>query len=208
MKIEDLSLSDIYDFLEFGNINNAPAHIVEYIQVLDKIRAMSLRIDQFGSKEAILKHLIAVEKYSRYKANKLYEEALEYFYSDSKISKQAWKYIIAEKMMMNINFAEQIKESVQDSEKIQGMYLKLRDVLELDKEDKEELPQELFRKPVKLFTVDTELLGLPKVDRNRLAEMIEAIPELTEKEKLRIKSEALVIDLKAFPDEQEDPRKS
>ncbi len=208
MKIEDLSLSDIYDFLEFGNMNNAPAHIVEYIQVLDKIRAMSLRIDQFGSKEAILKHLVAIEKYSRYKANKLYEEALEYFYSDSTISKQAWKYIIAEKMMMNINFAEQIKESVQDSEKIQGMYLKLRDVLELDKEDKEELPQELFRKPVKLFTVDTELLGLPKVDRNRLAEMIEAIPELTEKEKLRIKSEALVIDLKAFPDEQEDPRKS
>lgn len=208
MKIEDLSLSDIYDFLEFGNMNNAPAHIVEYIQVLDKIRAMSLRIDQFGSKEAILKHLVAIEKYSRYKANKLYEEALEYFYSDSTISKQAWKYIIAEKMMMNINFAEQIKESVQDSEKIQGMYLKLRDVLELDKEDKEELPQELFRKPVKLFTVDTELLGLPKVDRNRLAEIIEAIPELTEKEKLRIKSEALVIDLKAFPDEQEDPRKS
>lgn len=208
MNIENLSLSDIYDFLEFGSMNNAPAHIVEYIQVLDKIRSMSLRIDQFGSKEAIIKHLVSVEKYSRHKANKLYEESQEYFYSDSTISKQAWKNIIAEKMMMNINFAELIKETVQDSEKIQGMYLKLRDVLELDKEDKEELPQELFRKPVKLFTVDTELLGLPKVDRNRLAEMIEAIPELTEKEKLRIKSEALVIDLKAFPDEQEDPRKS
>lgn len=208
MSIDDLTLSDIYEFLETGDINNAPPEFVEYIQVLDEIRGMTLRIDVFGSKEAIIKHLIAFKGYSRYKANKLYEESIEYFYADSKISKAAWRNLIAQRMLQNINFAEQIKESVVDAEKIQNMYLKLRRVLELDKEDKDELPEELFSRPVKIYTVDTEMLGLPKVNRHQLAEMIDSFPELTEKEKLRIKQEALVMPLKAFPDEQEDPRKS
>src|SRR5690606_8233938 len=102
MSIDDLTLSDLYDFLEFGSINNAPPNIVEYVQVLDKIRGMHLRIDKFGSKEAIIKHLIVFEGYSRHKANSLYEDSLEYFYSDSKISKNAWRNIIAEKMMKNV----------------------------------------------------------------------------------------------------------
>jgi hypothetical protein len=208
MKIEDLELSDLYEFLEFGDMNNAPAHIVEYVQVLDKIRAMSLRIDKFGSKEAIIKHLVAFENYSRYKANKLYEEALEYFYTDSKISKQAWKNILAEKMLKNVTFAELIKETVYDAEKIQNMYLKIRDVLDLDKEDKEEIPNELFSRPVKIYSVDADFLGLPSVNRHRLAEMIDSFPELSEKERDRIKQEALVVQLKAFPDDQENPRKS
>jgi hypothetical protein len=208
MSIDDLTLSDLYDFLEFGSINNAPPNIVEYVQVLDKIRGMHLRIDKFGSKEAIIKHLIAFEGYSRHKANSLYEDSLEYFYSDSKISKNAWRNIIAEKMMKNVTFAELIKESVLDAEKVQNMYLKLREVLELDKEDKEELPKELFSRPVKIYSVDAEFLGLPSVNRNRLAEMIDSFPELSEKERLRIKQESLVIPLKAFPNEQEDPRKS
>lgn len=208
MKIDELALSDLYAFIENGDMKNASPEMVEYVTVLDDIRGFTRRIDMFGSKEAVLKHLIAFKGYSRYLANKLYEESMEYFYSDSKISKDAWKNIIAEKMMNNINFAEQIKESVQDAEKIQTMYLKLRDVLELDKEDKEELPKELFDKPVKLYSVDAEFLGLPNVSRDRLAKMIDDLPELTEKERNRIKQESLVIPLKAFPDEQEDPRKS
>jgi hypothetical protein len=51
---------------------------------------------------------------------------------------------------------------------------------------------------------------MPKVNRQKLAEMIDAYPELTEKEKIRIKQEALIpgFKLKIFPNEQEDPRKS
>jgi hypothetical protein len=42
---------------------------------------MYLRIDQFGSKEAIIKHLMMAKKYtlSRYKAAQVCDEAQEYF---------------------------------------------------------------------------------------------------------------------------------
>jgi len=81
---------------------------------------------------------------------------------------------------------------------------------EVNVEDKEDLPAELFQPPYVVYTWDTEALEMPKVNRQKLAEMIDKYPEITEKEKNRIKQEALIpgFKLKIFPNEQEDPRKS
>ena len=48
MTINDIALEHVYDFMEKGSLNNAPQEIVDYLQMLDKIRGMFLRIDTFG----------------------------------------------------------------------------------------------------------------------------------------------------------------
>ena len=95
MLINKVELSDIYEFMETGNPDNAPESIVEYLEILNKVYGMTLRIDRFGSKEMVIKHLmvaekIAGEKISRYKAAQLYNEAIEYFYNYKKVSKTAF----------------------------------------------------------------------------------------------------------------------
>lgn len=208
MTINDIDINDIYDFMEHGNPANAPDHIVKYLELLDKVRGMYLRIDRFGNKEAVIKHLMIHDELSRRKANQLYNETLEYFYCDTTISKSAWRNIYADKIDMMINYAMQSVKDVSDGLKVVKMVVDAAKVRGLDEPDKEELPEELFNQPIKVYTSSAKDLGLPVANRNRIKELIEKMPDLTEKEKNRLKSEADVIDFKLFPNEQEDPRKS
>ena len=209
MTINEISLDHIYDFMEKGNLNNAPEEIVLYLELLDKIRGMFLRIDVFGTKEAIVKHLMLVDKISRYKAMQLCDEAQQYFYSDSKISKQAWRTIYAEKAEKMINFAMQTVKNPTDAAKVVKMLLDVAELRGINLPEQEELPAELFKPPWVIYSADAEFLGLEtKANRHRLAEMIDAFPELTEKQRVQIRREAQILPIKVFPNEQEDGRKS
>lgn len=209
MTINEISLDHIYDFMEKGNLNNAPEEIVLYLELLDKIRGMFLRIDVFGTKEAIVKHLMLVDKISRYKAMQLCDEAQQYFYSDTKISKQAWRTIYAEKAEKMINFAMQTVKNPTDAAKVVKMLLDVAELRGINLPEQEELPAELFQPPWVIYSADAEFLGLEtKANRHRLAEMIDAFPELTEKQRVQIKREAQILPIKVFPNEQEDGRKS
>lgn len=208
MTIHDVDLQDIYDFMERGNPNNAPEHIVVYLDLLDMVRGMYLRIDKYANKESIVKHLMTHKKMSRYKASTVYDEAMEYFYCDTKISKKAWRNIYAEKAEKMINFSMQIVENTSDAQKVVKMILDVANIRGLNEPDQEELPEDIFRAPFVVYTADAEMLGLPQVNRNKLEQMIDNIPELTEKEKIQIKREAQILPIKVFPNEQEDPRKS
>ena len=209
MTINEISLEHIYDFMEKGNLNNAPEEIVLYLELLDKIRGMFLRIDVFGTKESIVKHLMLVDKISRYKAMQLCDEAQQYFYSDTKISKQAWRTIYAEKAEKMINFAMQTVKNPTDAAKVVKMLLDVAELRGINLPEQEELPAELFQPPWVIYSADAEFLGLEtKANRHRLAEMIDAFPELTEKQRIQIKREAQILPIKVFPNEQEDGRKS
>lgn len=208
MLIDNIGLDDLKEFLETGNPDNAPEAIVQYIELLTRIHGMSLRIDKFGSKEAILKHLIAFEGLSRYKASLVYNETLEYFYTDKEVSKKAWRNFYASIMDQEINFARRVKKDGTDSKRIVEMAEKAANMRGAFDEEIEELPEELFRTPFIVYTCDSQLLGLPTVDRNKLSAQIDAYPELSEKEKIQIKREAQILPINIFPNEQENPRKS
>lgn len=208
MTIDQINIRDIYDFMETGNPANAPEHIVQYLELLDKVRGMFRRIDKFGSRDAIIKHLMTVDKMSRFKAAQVCDEAREYFYVDSHISKNAWRNIYADKIEMMINFAMQTVENVSDAQKVVKMLVDVANLRGVNEPDAEEIPAEVFQPPFVVYSCDAEFLGMPKVNRQKLGEMIDKYPELTEKEKIQIKREALVLPLKIFPNEQEDARKS
>lgn len=207
MNIDNVDLQDIYEFMERGNPKNAPQHIVDYLELLDKVRGMIIRIDQFGSKDIVVKHLMVVNGLSRYKAGQIYDEAVEYFYVSQRVSKSAWKNVYAEKMDKMINFSMQMIRTVDDARKVVQMLKDVGDMREVHIEDKENLPEELFKAPVVIYSLDPEDLGLPKANRTTLAKIIDELPELTEKERIRIKQEAQALPIKVFQDEQENPRK-
>lgn len=208
MLIDNIGLDDLKEFLETGNPDNAPEAIVQYIELLTRVHGMTLRIDKFGSKEAILKHLIAFEGLSRYKASLVYNETLEYFYTDKEVSKKAWRNFYASIIDQEINFARRVKKDGADSKRIVEMAEKAANMRGAFDEEIEELPEELFRTPFIVYTCDSQLLGLPTVDRNKLSAQIDAYPELSEKEKIQIKREAQILPINIFPNEQENPRKS
>lgn len=208
MLIDNVGLDDLKEFLETGNPDNAPEAIVQYIELLTRIHGMTQRIDKWGSKEAVLKHLIAFEGLSRHKASIIYNEAIEYFNTDKEVSKKAWRNFYANIIDQEMNFSRRIQKDTADAKRIVEMAEKAANMRGAFDEEIEELPEELFRTPFIVYACDTKLLGLPTVDRNRLSAQIDAYPELSEKEKIQIKREAQILPINIFPNEQEDARKS
>lgn len=209
MTIDQINLKDIYDFMETGNPTNAPDHIVAYLDLLDMVRGMFLRMDRWGSKEAIIKHLMvsSSHKLSRYKAMQVCDEAQEYFYRDSQISKSAWKNIYADKMEKMINFAMLTVKDVNDAQKVVKMLLDVSVLRGVNEPDIEVIPDHFYEKPINLLSYDARIFEFGETNRPALNKFIDSLPELTEREKIRIKQEALLLPLKVFPNESENPRK-
>ena len=176
-----------------------------YLDQLDMIRGLQLR---WKSKGFIIK-LLQSEKYglSLYLANKRYSDAMNFFYSDQQIKKEAWKNIYADKLdnlaRATILSATQVKDY-----KIAGDLLKeAASIRGVNDPEADVLPPELFTKVARLYTTDVSKLGLPKANRNQLAKLIDGL-DANEVDKIRMKQDAMILDPKIFPNETEDSRKS
>lgn len=204
--LRDIELDEIYDFMENGIPGDSNSEIMEYMLEMDKVRGMFLRIDKYASKDAIINHLQTVDKYSRAFASKLYNQTMEYFYCDTTISKAAWRNVYAEKMEKVINFAIHNMKDTTDASKVSKMIFELGKLRQLDEPDIDDLPEGLFDRPFKLYTLDPEKAGIDKADRRELATFIDKLPELSELHKDLLKQEAGIFPHKIFLDEHEDPR--
>jgi len=206
--LQDVDLDTIYDFVDNGDRSKAPREIIDYLDLMDKVRGMSLRIDRYGSKDAIVNHLIKVEGLSRYLANKAYNQSMEYFYADSDISKEAWRNILAQRMDKNYAIAQLLVKDVSDAKKVNDMIKDMGIALGLHLPDPEPVPEGAYQRPSKIYTLSMEDLGKVPQPKKELREFIMSLPDVSEKVKLMALQEALLEPIKLFPQENEDPRKS
>ena len=204
ISIDDIDLQDIYAFMETGDVANAPAEVVEYLTTLDKVHKMHLRVLQWGNKEAILKHLMLVDQMSRYQAEKIHNEMLEYFYSDAKLSKQVFRNILFERMYNNCIAAEILALSTDDLSKVNRMYTEAGKMRQLDIIDPPVIPKEAFQRPNKIYAMDPAFLGEAKINRTLLAKHIDELEDYSEGEKLILKQDAAIEPIILFENEQEN----
>lgn len=205
--IKDISLEQIYAFIDDGDPDDAPSEIIQYLELMDKVRGMHLRVDRYGGKDAIVNHLIKVEGISRYLANKVYNQAMEYFYADIEISRNAWLNIIAGKMEKVSSFGMVQMKDVSDAAKVNKMLVELKDVVMQLYENESDIPDGAYDKMIKIYTTSMSDLGKKPQPKKELAEFIKSLPnEISEKVKELAEQEAGLKQLEFLPDA--DPRKS
>lgn len=201
-KFKELSLEDLVEFRDHGDMTNAPAEVLSYALELEKVHGMHLRIKDYGSRDAIINHLTKFNGYSNYLAAKLHDEMLEYFYGDRTISKNAHRYRLADLMEKGINtalvLAKDAKEVIAAIKEIKSV----AQVLQLDQTDGQEFPSELLAKPVKLYTSDAEALGMMPMDRYKLGTFIDELEGLTEAQKIMAKRDSMLLPVKFFQDDR------
>ena len=205
--IKGISIEDIYDFVDHGDANNTPPGIALYFELMEKVRVLDLRAADSGTKNSVINHLVKIEGLTRHLAEKVYYDALEYYYASATLSKQAQRNVYAARIERLIAIAELAVKDVKDANMVAAMYEKAAKLRNLDKEDKEMIPEQWFKEQFVIYSTDPVKAGLQPINRIELAKQIDSYPELTEKEKEMLKREALIEDLIIFPDEQANPRK-
>lgn len=212
VNIDDISLDILYSYMQSGSDVHVPEEILYYLELLEKIYSMMQRIDKFGSRDMIVKHLVISEKakgkeISRYKALQLYYDAMEYFYADSKVSKAVHRNMLADKLEKLLNVALVTYESASDLKGISSLVKEISILRQLNKEDViDENP--LDNKPFVLYSINPEDVGIDGVDQKELIEYVEGLPELNAIVRDKILRDANVKTPKLIMNEQENPYKT
>lgn len=171
-----------------------------YMELIEMIRSM---YSKYETKNFIVNTLIS-ETYglSRYQANSLYYDALNFFYADNSVKQKAWENIYANHLD-NLAYLAIEKDDIDTARKCFVEAAKLRGA---GNEQGKEIPAEMLSKPVVIYTIDTERVGIPQVDRKQLAKFIDDIPEISERERVRLQKDAGITDVQLF-DEIDEPKK-
>lgn len=185
---ENISIDDIYEFLENGDMKDAPQEIVEYMMMLEKVWGMHKRSFDFPSNEAVITHLVLVHNYKRPKARQLLNEALEYFSKENQLSKETWRGIIAEKGMNSFIAAIRVAKNSRDFKDSFWILLELGKFLGWDAPEAEGIDENFLRQ-MQIVSADIEMFGLPKVPRNEISAWIDTLPDISQKMKDKAKAE-------------------
>lgn len=180
-------LEQLKGLIERGEVHELPAPMVEYFEQIDYIRGLYLR---WESKPFIVNAVsLKWPHLNKIKIGKLYNETMNFFYLDNDIKVEAWRNIYAERLdnlaalAAEMNDLEQARRCLVDAAEIRGV----------NKDQPKQIPPELLdRRPV-FYTIDIQRLGIPRIDRSKLASFIENL-DLSEPEKMKFRKDAMVED--------------
>lgn len=129
----------------------------------------------------------------RMRARKMYNEAINLFYLNDSIENNAHRNMMYDNLMKAAQVVLQNAVSSKDMEVYGNLNIQAAKIKQLDKPDPVK-PKELDNKPIKVYDLDSSLVGLPYANRQLLAAQIDAI-DLPAKEKTRLKRDANVVDI-------------
>jgi len=190
--LEAVDLNILQHYITTGKSSGLPNDVVIYLELLEMVRSM---YSKYETKNFIINTLMApVYELSRKLATQLYFDALNFFYSDNSVKQKAWENIYADHMEKLAYYAIE-RDEIENARRCFMDAAKLRGV---GREERSEIPQEMLNRPVIIYTLDPEKVGLPMASRKELAEFIDNIPEISERERVRVKRDAGVIETTLF----------
>lgn len=196
MEIKD-KLDELMAFVDNGAKGNLSDDMIEYISILELIRGMHL---QYKNREAIIKFLQKPPyELSPYLATKYYSDAVNFFYLNVKIKKQAWRNMYADELDRAANLCLQTAKTAKDLDIYKNIKLAASNMRQLDLPEKEDIPPEFFQKKIRIYTLDPKQIGRQRPDRNKLARHLDSL-DIPETEKQRIKQDAMIEDVEFLTD--------
>ncbi len=186
--IQDKKLIErLEDYIQSGSINQLSVEEAIYVDALSLIHSLSRK---YGRRNTVAFFTQEPFNLKHARAREMYDEAISLFYTDRNIEKKALRHQKAEQLEEAARIVFENAESAKDYEVYGDLIMKAAKLQQLDKEDPEKLPKEIYQKPIRVLSLDTETIGLPKIDRQALAREIEEL-EIPERDKIRLLEDAL-----------------
>lgn len=141
----------------------------------------------------------------RHRAREMYDEAVNLFFADDSIENQAHRNMMFDELNKAALVVLNTARNSADMEVYGRLKAQAAKIKQLDLPDKPKL-QEVKDKPIKIYQLDTEAVGIPSVNRQDLAKLIDSIEDIPERERRRLKQDAQVVDVNFIDmlDDQEE----
>ena len=130
----------------------------------------------------------------RARAREMYNEAINLFFANDSVENNAHRNMMYDNLQKAAQVVLMNAHSSKDMEVYGNLMIQAAKIKQLDKPDPQKR-KEVNEKPIKIYMLDTQAVGMPQVNRQLLAEQIDSIPDIPEREKVRFKRDAQVIDV-------------
>lgn len=202
--MEDFSKSHfdfLQDFIQSGSKHDLNKDQQKYLDLLLLINNLRRK---YGKENAISFIKCPPFNIPLKRARELYDECINLFYGYDNIEKQAHRNEMYEELRSAAKLVLATAKNSKDMEVYGDLMTKAAKIKALDELDPPKIPEELYQKPIKVYSLNPGAIKLPMVDRKALAERIDNL-EISDTEKDRLKQEAQVtpIDFLDLYDEQE-----
>lgn len=192
----------LQDYIQSGSSIELSDEEQQYLDVLFLLNNLRRK---YGKENAIAFVQHAPYNINYRRSRQMYDEAINLFYLDDNVEKQAHRNVLFENLLQAAAVVMSTAKSPRDLEIYGDLISRAYKVKGLDEVEAPKVPEQLFAKPIKIYSLDPKKISLPMADRNALAERIDNM-EIPEREKNRIRQEAGVenVDFMELLDEQED----
>lgn len=188
----------IQDYIAGGSRGDLSQKEQVYIDLLTMIYSLD---GQWGKRRTVKFLTSKPFSFSYEQASNMYAEAIEMFFANRKVSKEAMRAKMADQYDTLYALAMQNARTTKDFEIAAGILSSKAKVLRLDQDDPQQLPAENYGKQFRVLSLSPEVIGLPRANRDELARQIDGIvaPEAVKK-RLRVDAGIDDLDIVKFMD--------
>ena len=181
----------IQEFIANGSKGTLSGNEQVYIQLLNLIYSLD---GQYGKRRTIKFLTTPPFNIPYQRASDIYSEAMELFYCNRNVSKEAMRNKLADQFDSLYIAARDSAKNTRDYERAANILVCKAKALQVDRDDLARLPAELYQPMYRLLSVTPEAIGLPAANRDELERQIDGVlaPESI---KRRLKVDAGIRDL-------------
>lgn len=182
----------IEDFIQSGSEGDLSQEDQEYLRVLYMMNTMRHKYGKYNTIKFFQNEPFSI---SAYRAKQMFDESINLFYSHESVEKSALRNLKAEQLENAAQAILDTAESSKDMEVYGDLMYKSYKIRQLDRPDPPKIPEGLYKKPIKIYTLTPQNLGMSQDDRNELAREIDALADVPETDKKRVKQEGMIEDI-------------
>lgn len=200
-KFKKSYFDNLQDYIQAGSKEELTGEEEKYLEMLYLINSMRRK---YGKENAISFIQRPPFNIPYRRSREMYDEALNLFYGDDNVEKQAHRNALFEEMIAASKLVLATAKSSRDMEVYADIVSRAYKIKGLDVPEPPKVPEGLYKKPIKIYSLNPAAISLQLENRHEIAAMIDKL-EIEENEKVRIKQEAGVnkINFLELYDEQE-----
>ena len=180
----------LQDYIASGCTMELTADELDYYNALYALVGINRK---YGKDNAIAFLMHEPFNVERMRARKMYSEAINLFYLNDTIENNAHRNLMYDNLMKAAQGVLQNAVSSKDMEVYGTLNIQAAKIKQLDKPDPVK-PKEIDDKPIKIYDLNPEAVGLSSANRQVLAAQIDSV-DLPQTEKIRLKRDANIVDI-------------
>ena len=182
----------IDQYISSGCKTNLSNNEALYIEILTMINTLNRR---YGKRKTIKFLTSSPFNYSQTSARNMFDESINMFYADRNLDRVAMRNLKAEQIENAAQALLTHARTSKDFDVYIDMQLAAAELRGLNENIPAPPPKELYSRPVKVYVLDPELIGIGSISRQDVAAQIDAL-NVPESVKSRVRQDALITDVK------------